>query len=84
MRYVRAVVSAGARRESIRQEPDGSFRIAVKEPAEQNAANRRVLVLVANALGLSARQLRIVSGHHKPSKMLECRDEAGTCQDPSS
>lgn len=68
--YVRVRVSAGAKRESLEQTTNDSFLVSVKEPAEQNLANRRVLELVALHLGVSPKQVRIVSGHHSPGKIL--------------
>ena len=44
--------------------------VAVKEKAERNLANRRVIELVAKHLKVPAGKIRIISGHHSPSKML--------------
>lgn len=49
--------------------PD-TFEIAVKEPAERNMANGRVIELVARHLGVPRGKVRIVSGHRSPTKML--------------
>ena len=61
---------AGAKKELVTKRGPDSYDISVREPAERNLANRRVLELVARELGLSVGKVRIVSGHHSPSKIL--------------
>lgn len=68
--YIRVRVSAGAKKESFRKLSEDTFLIAVKEPAEQNRANDRVLNLVATHFGIPTKQIRIISGHHSPGKLL--------------
>ena len=51
----------------IKESPD-HFEVRVREKAEQNQANRRVLELVREHFG--SVQVRIVSGHHSPSKIV--------------
>lgn len=68
--YVHARVRAGARKEEIGEAGDSRLRIAVREPAERNLANRRVIELVARHYKVAPGKVRIVSGHHSPSKIL--------------
>ena len=72
--YIRVRVSAGAKNESFEQNAEDSFTASVKEPAEQNLANKRVLELVAAHFGTIPRQIRIISGHHSPGKILSIPD----------
>lgn len=72
--YIRVRVAAGAKKESFVQKAEDSFLVSVKEPAEQNFANKRVLELVAAHLGVSPRAVRIISGHHSPTKLLSAPD----------
>jgi len=44
--------------------------IAVKEKAERNSANERIIKIIAERLGVPVKKVRIVSGHHAPSKMI--------------
>ena len=67
--YLRVRVTAGAKKESIEQTERG-FRISVREKAEENRANTRVRELIANELCVPLARVRIVSGHHAPSKMI--------------
>ncbi len=65
-------VEAGARKERIERTGD-TFKIAVREKAEGNRANARIVELVALECGVSRKRVRIVSGHHGPSKIVEVR-----------
>jgi uncharacterized protein YggU (UPF0235/DUF167 family) len=68
--YVHVKVHAGAKKEDFVKLSETQFKISVKEKAEQNMANRRVIELVASEFGLPPGKVRIVSGHHSPSKIL--------------
>lgn len=61
---------AEAKKELVAKKSPDLYDIAVREPAERNLANRRVLELVARELGVSVGKVRLVSGHHNPSKIL--------------
>lgn len=67
--YVRAVVKAGAKRESVTRKGD-RFAVSVREEAERNQANHRVRELLAREYGVRVNAVRIVSGHRAPSKLL--------------
>lgn len=73
--YIRVRVAAGAKKESFERVSEDSFLVSVKDPAEQNLANRRVLELVAAHFGINAKQVRIISGHHSPGKILSIPDK---------
>ena len=70
MRYVHAKVTAGARKETFSQKSEDHFDISVKEKAERNMANARVIALIAGHFAVPARSVRIVNGHRHPSKLL--------------
>ncbi|MEK7093281.1 MAG: DUF167 domain-containing protein [Patescibacteria group bacterium] len=72
--HIKVRVKTGAKNESIRELPDGRFEISVREKPEANMANNRVAELVAEHLGVSAKKVRIVKGHHHPSKILSAGD----------
>lgn len=72
--YIKVRVAANAKKESFAQSAEDSFLISVKEPAEQNRANVRVLELVAAHYGIMPKQIRIISGHHSPGKILSIPD----------
>lgn len=68
--YIKVKVTTKARREGIEKKTKDSYNIEVKEPAEQNLANRRVCELIAGEFAVPVKAVRIVSGHHSPSKIL--------------
>lgn len=70
MKYIHAKVTAGAGKESLRQKSEDHFLISVREKAERNEANRRVIELLAQHFGVPTSRVRIVNGHHHPSKLL--------------
>lgn len=67
--YIRVRVTAGAKKEVLTPKA-GGFLVSVKEPATQNLANKRVIELVALHYTISPKKVRIVNGHHAPSKIL--------------
>ena len=68
--YIKVRVIAKARKEAITKKTKDSYNISVKEPAERNLANGRVCELIAVELCVPTKAVRIVSGHHSPSKIL--------------
>lgn len=68
--YVRVHVVPGSKREQITEGKEGTLLISVREKAEGNQANKRVRELVALRLLLPLSKVRILSGHHSPTKLL--------------
>lgn len=68
--YIKIRAVTNAKKEKIEEiEPD-FLRIWVKEPAERNLANKRILELVKERFPEYNGDIRIISGHHSPSKIL--------------
>jgi uncharacterized protein YggU (UPF0235/DUF167 family) len=57
------------RAEKIVKKSDDLFMVSVTEPAERGLANRRVLAIVRKLY--PGKSVRLVSGHHKPTKIIE-------------
>jgi uncharacterized protein YggU (UPF0235/DUF167 family) len=70
MQYIHAKVTAGAGKESFKQKNKDHFLISVREKAERNMANARILALVAEHFKVPQNKVRIVNGHRSPSKLL--------------
>ena len=68
--YIRVKVEPGAKQEFIKQLNETSFEVAVKEPPINNLANRRVLVVVSTFFNLPENKVRIISGHHGRTKII--------------
>jgi uncharacterized protein YggU (UPF0235/DUF167 family) len=69
--YVKVRVYAGMKKEKVTKLETNHFEIITKAPAAQNAANHRVLEIIADIYGVTTKQVHLVSGHHHPSKILE-------------
>lgn len=67
--YIHVKVTAKARKESLEMIDDTHYKVSVKEPAENNRANHRMLELMRVALG--THRIKLVSGHHSPSKIID-------------
>lgn len=48
-----------------------SFIVSVREEAKENKANYAMLLLLAEHLDVPVSILRIVTGHHSPSKIID-------------
>jgi uncharacterized protein YggU (UPF0235/DUF167 family) len=68
--YIKVKVEAGAKREVVTKKSENTYMISVKEPAERNLANNRIREIMASLLGVSTKNIRIISGHQSPSKIL--------------
>lgn len=68
--YVKVSVIPGARHESFVEKKPGYFDAKIKEKAERNMANERVIELVADFYKVPTSKVRIVNGHQHPSKLL--------------
>jgi uncharacterized protein YggU (UPF0235/DUF167 family) len=72
--YVSVRVLAKAKKEMVEELKGGRLKISVKETAERNLANRRVLELVARHFKLPEDKVRLISGHTRPSKIFAVGD----------
>ncbi len=79
MQYIHVKVVAGAGKESFKprlskkkwdERKEDHFEVWVKQKAENNQANTRVLELVGEYFKVPVTNLSIVNGHHHPSKLL--------------
>ena len=68
---LRLRVVPGARRSEIVGRYGEAWKVRVKEPPERGAANAAVLRLLADALGVSAGEVKLVSGHGSRDKIVE-------------
>ncbi len=74
MQYIHVKVTAGAGKESFKKKNEDHFEILVKEKAQGNMANTKIVELLAEHFKISAKKIRIVNGHHHPSKLLIIED----------
>jgi len=72
--YIKVHVSADAKREELIRESSDHYRISVKEPAQRNVANVRVAELLSREFNVARGSVRLISGHHSPSKIFSIPD----------
>jgi len=68
---VKVSVVTGAKQDRITAGKQGRLMVHVRARTQRNQANMRVRELVASHLQVSEAHVRIISGHHTPSKILE-------------
>ena len=68
--YIKIKVTAGAKKEKITKKSDDHFEMSVIQPAERGLANKRVVELVRGYFKVYNGDVRVVSGHHSPSKII--------------
>lgn len=68
--YIRVKAFPDAKKEHIEQDGE-RLRIFVREPAQDNRANKRITELVAQHQGVPADAVRLISGHHGPNKLFQ-------------
>lgn len=68
---LRVKVVPGSSREAIAGRLGDRLKVRVSAPPEAGAANEAVCRLIAQALGVRARDVRITTGHTRPEKTLE-------------
>ncbi len=73
--YIRVEAYPGAKKEKIEKVNNDIFRIEVKEKAERNLANKKILFLLATYFGLSVNKLRLISGHRSRRKIIAVIDD---------
>jgi uncharacterized protein YggU (UPF0235/DUF167 family) len=73
--YIKVKVLAGASKELVTQTKSDTFEIRIKEKAKNNAANKRVLEIIAAHYGVPTNGVRIINGHQSPTKMLSIMDK---------
>jgi uncharacterized protein YggU (UPF0235/DUF167 family) len=73
--YLHVKVKTDSKKEEFKKKNEDHFEAFVREPAERNLANTRVLELVAINFKVPKSRVRIINGHHSPTKLLSIRDE---------
>lgn len=66
--YLKVRVKPGARSEEVITESHDHFIISVREKAERNQANKRIVEIIKSLF--PGKIVRIINGHQSPSKLL--------------
>ncbi len=67
---IRVKVVPGASRDQVVGRLGDALKVKVIAPAEGGKANKAVCALIAKALGVPKRQVRVTAGHTQPNKQL--------------
>ena len=78
---LRLRVSPGARKTRIAGPHGGALKLSVTQPPERGKANEGVVALLAQALGVAARDVEILSGHTSQDKRAAVAGFAGTIEE---
>lgn len=63
-------VKASAKKELVEKISNTKFKFSVREKPEGNRANHRAVELLAKHFNAHVSKVRIVKGHHSPSKLF--------------
>ena len=74
MRTIRIKTFPDSKHASVKNISPNRLHVYVREPAEENRANRAAICAVAKFYITDPKKLRILTGHHKPTKTIEIRD----------
>ena len=64
-------VHARSKRESVSPQPDGSYKVEVKAPPVDGAANEAICELLADYFGVHKRDVSVVTGATNNKKVVE-------------
>lgn len=64
---------AGARRNAVRGEQAGALAVSVTQAPEKGKANKAIVAVLAEALGLRKSQIELISGETSPQKRFLVR-----------
>jgi len=68
--YIKVRVTPDAKADLLEKIKNDTYKVSVRLPAEQNLANGKVRELIAQEFKVSVGKVRIINGHHSPSKIL--------------
>lgn len=71
---IHAKIYADAKKDEVVKTSDTSYDIYVREPREENRANVRMIELLARYFVIPRNKVRILTGHHQPSKIIDIVD----------
>ena len=71
--YIHIKAKTKAREEECKQLSVDHFEISVREPAKNNLANKKIITIIQTIF--PNRSVRIINGHHSPSKLLSIGDD---------
>jgi uncharacterized protein YggU (UPF0235/DUF167 family) len=74
--YIRVKAFPGSKKESVERIGESEYAIHIKEKAERNMANKRIIEIIAETYEVSSKRVRIINGHHSPTKLISIIDDS--------
>lgn len=71
--YIKVKVHAGEKKNELKQKSQDAFEVWVKAPAERGLANEAVRAILAEHLGIEAKNLHLIKGATSPAKIYEVK-----------
>jgi len=68
--YIHIKTYPDSKREEVTEKSKDHFEVYLREKAERNMANKRLIEIMMERFSLAKGKVRIISGHHSPSKIL--------------
>ncbi len=75
MSLIHVKITPEAKSDTVEKKTDTSYMVNVREPAELNQANKKMLRLLAIYFEVPLSKVKIVTGHKQPSKIIEISEE---------
>ena len=72
--FIKIKVFSKSKKQVVNKISDKKFEVFVKSDSKQNLANHESLKLISSFFKISEKNVRIISGHHRPNKLIEIRD----------
>jgi uncharacterized protein YggU (UPF0235/DUF167 family) len=69
--YIHIKALTNQKEDRISERKPGYFEVLVREKPEQNQANRKIIQILAEYFKIKPEKVRMISGHHKPSKIFD-------------
>ncbi len=73
--YIRVRVTPGAKKEKVDKIKSDFYKVSLKEPAQRNLANKRLIEVIAREFGKKETDVRILNGHLSRSKILDIKEK---------
>lgn len=74
--YIHVKAKTEMKKEEVVQVSNDHYEIAVREPAERNLANKRILEILQKLF--PNKIIKIINGHHSKSKLIVINDTEDT------
>lgn len=73
--YIKVKVFPKSKKEVIEKISENRFEIKVKEKAEKNEANKKILEILSKYFKIEEKNIKIINGHHHHSKLLSIDED---------